>query len=273
MNDKQWQSLMSTIIPKLFLDIEPKLQQYKMLGPLLWDLINQSLHMPEDSENPAAHLNLNFILRFLIRNLSRESALRDRSSLSLVSLLCQQPEAHKLRPRISAIDPTSLSECFKGDLSLVIESTAKFGVSRRACFHFKAEKNNLLLSIFQVATLTDTMQALQDADLMNARTHLIKLAIILEDNDLHPHFLENGGLPTLTEFLHKSLSVADNEPCLSVMSSIVKTLLFLAHVNPQVKNALASDDILIMNLLRYGIHYKQLVIIDLCRGIFLLGLQ
>ncbi len=141
MNDAQWQSLMSTIIPKLFLDIESKLQKFKMLGPLLWDLINQSLYMPGESDNPTAHLNLNFVLRFLIRNLSRDSALRDRSSLSLISLLCQQPQAHKLRPRISAIDPTSLSDCFKGDLNLVIESTAKFGVSRRGCESATVETN------------------------------------------------------------------------------------------------------------------------------------
>lgn len=128
MNEVQWQTLTNSIVPKLVLDVEPRMQEFKMLSPLLWDLINQSFLMP-DASNPSSQLNMNFVIKFLIRNLSRDSLLRDKSSLSLISLLCLQSQAHLLRPRISAIDPSSLAECFKGDLTLVIESTAKFGVS------------------------------------------------------------------------------------------------------------------------------------------------
>lgn len=130
MNEEQWQSLTGDIVPKLVIDIEPRMQEFKMLNPLLWDLINQSFLMPNDINTPSSTLNLNFVLKFLIRNLSRDSNLRDRSSLSLVSLLCLQQQAHQLRPRISAIDPLLLSESFKGDVTLLIESTAKFGVSK-----------------------------------------------------------------------------------------------------------------------------------------------
>lgn len=129
MNEEQWQTLTGNIIPKLMLDIEPRMQEFKMLSPLLWDLINQSFLMPDDRNTSTTTLNINFILKFLIRNLSRNSVLRDKSSLSLVSILCLQPQAHQLRPRISAIDPSLLSESFKGNLNLVVESTAKFGVN------------------------------------------------------------------------------------------------------------------------------------------------
>lgn len=98
------------------------------------------------------------------------------------------------------------------------------------------------------------MEALKGADLVNARTHLLKLAIILEDIDLHLHFLQNGGKAILTQYLHQSLVVAENEPCLSVMTSIVKTLLFIAYVNPTLKRELSSDNSLLMNLLRYLCH-------------------
>lgn len=128
MNDQQWQTLVTTIIPKLILDIEPKMQQFKILRPLLWDLINQSLCTTDDADG-YPRLDLNFVLRFLIRNMSHQDISRDKSSLSLISLLCQQPQAHLLRPRISALDPSSLSEIFLGDSAVVIESTAKFGVA------------------------------------------------------------------------------------------------------------------------------------------------
>lgn len=128
MSNAQWKSLVGDIIPKLILDIEPKLTQFKMLNPLLWDLINQSLLMPDLPEESVSPLDLNFVLRLLIRNLSRDSVTRDKSSLSLISVLCLQPQAHQLRPRISAIDPMSLSETFQGDSPLMFESTAKFGV-------------------------------------------------------------------------------------------------------------------------------------------------
>lgn len=128
MSNAQWKSLVGSIVPKLILDIEPKLTQFKMLNPLLWDLINQSLLMPDLPEESVSPLDLNFVLRLLIRNLSRDSVTRDKSSLSLISVLCLQPQAHQLRPRISAIDPMSLSETFQGDSPLMFESTAKFGV-------------------------------------------------------------------------------------------------------------------------------------------------
>lgn len=100
------------------------------------------------------------------------------------------------------------------------------------------------------------MEALKGADLLNARTHLMKLAIILEDIDLHLHFLQNGGKEVLIQYLHQSLVVTENEPCLSVMSSIAKTLLFIAHVNPTLKKELASDNSILMNLLRYLLHVQ-----------------
>ena len=128
MSNPQWKSLVGSIVPKLILDIEPKLTQFKMLNPLLWDLINQSLLMPDLPEESVSPLDLNFVLRLLIRNLSRDAVTRDKSSLSLISVLCLQPQAHQLRPRISAIDPMSLSETFQGDSPLMFESTAKFGV-------------------------------------------------------------------------------------------------------------------------------------------------
>lgn len=131
MNDQQWQTLVTTIIPKLILDIEPNIQRFKILRPLLWDLINQS-HCTSDDADGCPRLDLNFVLRFLIRNMSNQDTLRDKSSLSLISILCQQPQAHLLRPRISALDPSSLSEIFSGDLTVAIESTAKFGVSSKA---------------------------------------------------------------------------------------------------------------------------------------------
>lgn len=102
----------------------------------------------------------------------------------------------------------------------------------------------------QVSTLTETMQALKGADLVMAWTHLTKLAIILEDKDLHQIFLDNGGIPILVDFLHKSLVVSENEPFLSVMLAIVKTFLFVAHMNPAAKNALAWDNDFMMDLLR-----------------------
>lgn len=130
MNSVQWKTLVGAIIPKLMMDIEPRMHHFKMLNPLLWDLINQSLLMPDNPEDSFSPLNLNFVLRLLIRNLSREAIVRDKSSLSLISVMCLQPQAHQLRPRISAIDPMSLSETFQGDdAPLQLESTAKFGVS------------------------------------------------------------------------------------------------------------------------------------------------
>lgn len=98
------------------------------------------------------------------------------------------------------------------------------------------------------------MQALKGVDLMTARSHLIKLSIILEDVDLHIHFLKHGGKDMLIQFLHQSL-MAEIEPCLSVMSSIVKTLLFIAHVNPKLEKELSVDNTLLLNVIRYLIFH------------------
>lgn len=134
MSEEQWRTLTGSIIPKVVLDIEPKMHEFKILSPLLWDLINQSFLMPDGNNTSTSALNMNFVLRFLIRNLSRDSIFRDKSSLSLVSILCLQSQAHQLRPRISAIDPSLLSDSFKGDLTLVVESTAKFSVNKHVLF-------------------------------------------------------------------------------------------------------------------------------------------
>lgn len=102
-------------------------------------------------------------------------------------------------------------------------------------------------------TLTDTMEALLHADLVNARTCLIKLAIILEDSSLHDEFLKSDGLSVLSEFLHRALVAADSEPCFSIMSSIVKSLLYLAHFDKTVQAQIAQDSNLLLNLLRYDV--------------------
>jgi len=129
MKGSQWRNLMESIIPKLLVKIQDQasLQRLKILGPLLWDLINHSLILPAD--DPSIQLNLNFVTRFLIRNMSLDSVQREKSSFSLVSVLCQQSEAGQLRPRISSIEPSTLSTTFQGDLSLSLQSTAKFDVS------------------------------------------------------------------------------------------------------------------------------------------------
>lgn len=129
MKGSQWRSLMESIIPKLLVKIQcqASLQRLKILGSLLWDLINQSLILPAD--DPSAQLSLNFVTRFLIRNMSLDFVQREKSSFSLVSVLCQQSDANQLRPRISSIESSTLSTSFQGDLSLSLQSTAKFDVS------------------------------------------------------------------------------------------------------------------------------------------------
>lgn len=126
MNEAQWRTLMKDIIPNLILDIGPNLLRFKMLGSTLWELIQQSVVLPVD-DSPCL-LDLDFVLRFLIRNLSSDSIQKGKSSLSLVSALVQQPQAHHLHPRISAIDPTALTEAFQDDAALQLKSTAKFEV-------------------------------------------------------------------------------------------------------------------------------------------------
>lgn len=97
------------------------------------------------------------------------------------------------------------------------------------------------------------MQCLLHADVINARTYLIKLAIILEDSSLHPTFLECDGLALLAEFLTNSLmiGVGDADTSYSIMSSIVKCILYISHSDPAVRKRLSCDYNLLLNLLRY----------------------
>lgn len=97
------------------------------------------------------------------------------------------------------------------------------------------------------------MRGLDGATLINARPYLIKLAIVLEDVDLHPHFVQSQGLKYLVEYLPKFLTVSSGEQCLQTLYSIVKSLLLVANSNPETKNELATNDDLILNLLRYSL--------------------
>ena len=144
MNDQQWKTLMDIILPKLFLDIGRHLQRFKMLGPVLWDLVQQSIILSSEESSAHQQLDLGFVLRFLIRNLTADSLQRDKSSLGLVSALCQQPQAHQLRPRISAIDPSVLSNAFQVDLTLQLKSTAVFDVR----FPFSVRCTSSIIKIF-----------------------------------------------------------------------------------------------------------------------------
>jgi len=105
----------------------------------------------------------------------------------------------------------------------------------------------------QASTLTDTMQCLLHADVINARTYLIKLAIILEDTTLHPTFLECDGVALLAEYLTNSLmiGVGDTDTSYSIMSSIVKCILYISHSDAVTRKRLARDCNLLLNLLRY----------------------
>lgn len=128
MDVTQWRAMMELIIPKLLVKIQGHIQRFKILGPQVWDLLNKSILGSED--DPSNMLKSNFVSRFLIRNMSLfDSLQRDKSSVTLVSALHQQPEASQLRPRISAIEPLTLSNAFKGDLSLSLQSTANFEAS------------------------------------------------------------------------------------------------------------------------------------------------
>ena len=125
MREAHWKNLMDNIIPALILDIETSLEQYKILGPILWDLIQQSI---SSSESQVQILNLNLVLKLLIRNLSPTSSLRERCSQNLITALYQQRAAHKLRPRISSIDPSLLTSAFEGDGNVRLNGIAKFEV-------------------------------------------------------------------------------------------------------------------------------------------------
>lgn len=128
MSEQQWQTLMSDIVPTLLLDIGKDLHRFKMLGPVLWDLIQQSVILSPD-EKSFPQLDSSFAIRFLIRYLSVDSPQRSKASLCLISALIQQPQAHLLLPRISAVDPSDLVDSFQGDWTLQLKSTAKFEVT------------------------------------------------------------------------------------------------------------------------------------------------
>lgn len=127
MNEDQWKVLMEIITPKLILSIESELHRLKMLGPVLWELMNHALILPhtDDTQNL---MDAAFVLKFLIRNLSKESNQRDKACLSLISAICQQPNVHQLRPRLSAIDPVSLLGAYRIDSNVAFTSTTKFDV-------------------------------------------------------------------------------------------------------------------------------------------------
>ena len=96
----------------------------------------------------------------------------------------------------------------------------------------------------------ETVQSLKFADVVNARTFLIKLAIILEDASLHQPFLMSDGMALLVDLLYKALLAGDTEPYLSIIISAVQCLLYIAHSDPVVKAKMASDVVLLLNLLR-----------------------
>lgn len=106
-----------------------------------------------------------------------------------------------------------------------------------------------LLYLLQAATILETVSALKEAELLEARSLLVKLSIVIEDTILHSDFLNNEGLSLLTDWLHKSLlTSAENEP--SILSSVVKCLLYIAHFNPEEKNLLSQDINVTLNVIR-----------------------
>ena len=69
MESHQWQRMVQHIIPQLILDVEPKIEQYQMLGPILWDLMSHSALPSDGSDRQSERLDLNFLIKFLLRNL------------------------------------------------------------------------------------------------------------------------------------------------------------------------------------------------------------
>lgn len=127
MNGDQWKILIELIAPKLILSIESELHRLKMLGPVVWDLMNQALVLPPLNDD-SCPMDASSVLKFLIRNMSKGSNQRDKACLSVISALCQQRDIHLLRPRLSAIDSISLLEAFRVDSNVVFTSTTKFDV-------------------------------------------------------------------------------------------------------------------------------------------------
>ena len=153
----QWQRLVQNIIPHLILDVEPKLESYQILAPILWDLISQTALPSDGANNQPERLDLNFVIRFLLRNLLRNGishwllnnmknhqnvrkkmifeissnelgSLQDRCSQNLVTILLQQPSAQELHPRMSRIDTNSFLFNLDGDSDILLNSTAVFEV-------------------------------------------------------------------------------------------------------------------------------------------------
>lgn len=100
------------------------------------------------------------------------------------------------------------------------------------------------------------MQCPLHVDVADAKTFLIKLAIILEEMKLHPTFFECDGLTLLAEYLTSSLliSVGDANPSYSIMSSIVKCILYTSHSNPAIWKQSACIFNFLLSLLRYLNH-------------------
>lgn len=78
----------------------------------------------------------------------------------------------------------------------------------------------------------------------------MKLSILLEDISLHAEFLLNDGEAILVGFLRNTLLAGDDEAHLSILSSIVKCLLYISHQNQRVQKELASNTDLLLNILR-----------------------
>ena len=130
MEEHHWESLMKYLIPQLLLDVESNMDRYQTLGPILWDLIDQSI-LP--AEKPTTFLDLNFVLKFLIRNVLRNSALQGRCSQHLLTILFQQRLARQLRPRMSSFDASSFTLNLENDVNILFNSTATFKVTTSAC--------------------------------------------------------------------------------------------------------------------------------------------
>ena len=98
--------------------------------------------------------------------------------------------------------------------------------------------------------LKEALISLNDSDLVSIRTSLMKLSILLEDNSLHAEFLLNDREAVLVGFLQSTLIAGDDEAHISIVSSIVKCLLYIAHNNQRVQKELSSNTDLILNIIR-----------------------
>jgi len=75
MKSNQWHQLVQNLIPKLMLDVELRLEEYQILGPILWDLVSQSALPSDVADSQSECLDLNFVIRFLLRNLLRNGTI------------------------------------------------------------------------------------------------------------------------------------------------------------------------------------------------------